>query len=92
MTPYVQQSRTTQEQQEQRREEQSFEHVAAPALSNGLEVAAFGPVAAAVKALFKIAPMVFEGMSIPDGTNFPSPKNLFVNELIARQVELLKAA
>ena len=92
MTPYVQQSRTTQEQQEQRQQDRGFEHLGAPVLSNVLELATFGPGPAAVKALFKIAPMVFEGMNIPDGTNLPSIKNVFVNDLIAQQASLLKAA
>lgn len=92
MTPYIEQSRTTQEQQEQRKQDRGFEHVAAPVLSTGLEMATFGPGPAAVKALFKIAPMIFEGMSIPDGTNLPSAKNVFVNDLINKQASLLTAS
>lgn len=91
MTPIVEQTRTTQEQQEQR-QNRGFEHLAAPALSTGLEMATFGPGPAAVKALFKIAPMVFDGMNIANGTNLPNIKNVFVNDLIAQQASLLKAA
>lgn len=91
MTPFVEQKRTTQEQQEQR-QDRGFEHVAAPALSEAFEKATFGPGPESVKILFRAFPRLFEGMSIPDGTNFPSPKNLLVNELIAQQMKLHKAA
>jgi hypothetical protein len=89
MAPIIEQSRTTQEQQQQDR---GFEHLAAPALSKIFEMATFGPGPAAVRALFQIAPSVFDGMNIANGTNLPSIKNVLVEELLAEQAALSLAA
>jgi hypothetical protein len=91
MALYVEQSRAPQRQQEESRD-RGFEHLAAPALSTGLEFATFGPGPAAVKAVFKKAPSVFEGMNVANGTNLPSIKNVLVNDLIAQQISFLVAA
>ena len=82
MTPFVEQKRTTQEQQEQRREERSFEHLGAEVHSTIWRSAKFGEEAAKVRDLFRRNPNVFEGMNIADGTNLPNLKNLFVNLLL----------
>ena len=89
MAPIVEQSRTTEEQKQQDR---GFEHLAAPALSKIFEMATFGPGPAAVRALFQIAPSVFDGMNIANGTNLPSIKNVLVEELLAEHAALSLAA
>ena len=76
----VETKRTTQE--EGQRRDRGFEHVAAPAVSTTLEVSNFGSQCARVRSLFKSHPAVFEGMNIPDGTNLPNLKNLFVALLL----------
>lgn len=86
----VETKRTTQE--EEQRKDRGFEHLGAPALSLGLDAVAFGPGPAAVKALFMINPLVFEGMNIPNGTNLPNLKNYFVDVLLGEMTAPLKAA
>jgi len=89
MQPSLQPQRTQQEEQQRDR---PFEHLAAPALSTALDAVAFGPGPAAVKALFKMDPLIFRGMNIADGTNLPSLKNVLVATLLGEQEARVKAA
>ncbi len=92
MGPTVEQQRqsTQQEQRQVRSSEHSgFEHLAAPALHRGLEMATFSPELAAFKLLFKLAPDMFEGMSLSNGENLPNRRNVFVMSAIAGLQDLI---
>lgn len=71
MTLSVAQSRTTQEQQDQR-QDRGFEHLAAPALSKTLEMFVFPKSCEVIKILHLKAPQIFEGLSPSDGTTLPN--------------------
>ena len=80
MTPFVEQKRTTQEQQEQR-QDRGFEHVAAPVLSKPLEMYAFSPLCRRIADLHVSNPGAFVGISHSDGTNLPNAKTVFMYSL-----------
>ena len=72
MTPYVQQSRTTQEQQEQQGQDRGFEHAGAPVLSKTLEMFTFPKACEVIKILHLKVPQIFEGLSPSDGSTLPN--------------------
>ena len=72
--------KTTQE--EERRRDRGFEHVAAPAVSAAFEALTFGVGPASVKILFQMNPFAFEGTNVADGTNMPNFKNVHIAQLL----------
>lgn len=87
MGPTVEQQR--QSTQQEQRQDRGFEHLAAPALHRGLEMATFSPELAAFKLLFKLAPDIFNGMSISNGENLPNRQNVFVMSAITGLQDLI---
>ena len=84
MTPQTEQRR---EQREEKRQDQfDLGRLATPVLKTGLERHSFGVGPQTVKELFLERPGIFRGTTIPDGTNFPSKKNLFVSMLIEERM------
>jgi len=76
--------------QNQERQDRGFEHLAAPALHRGLEMATFGsPELAAWKLLFKIAPNIFKGMSVA-GRDLPNKQTVFAMAAAAGMKDLLE--
>lgn len=79
--------------------DRGFEHLAAPLLHRGLEMATFSPELAAWKLLFRLAPGICDGMSVSNGENLPNKRNVFalsaiagLRDLIARGGSNLRAA
>lgn len=85
----VETKRTTRE--EEQRQDRMVEQVTASAQSMVFEMATFGPKAAKVRDLFRLNPAVFVGMNIPNGTNLPNLKNLFVAILLGEPLQLARS-
>ncbi len=91
-----QQRRTTADEQ---RQERGFEHLAAPALHRGLELATFSAESVAWKLLFKLAPDLCKEMSVSNGENLPNKQSVFalsaaagLKDMITRGGPNLRAA
>ena len=67
------------------RQQQGFEHVAAPSLHAGLDLATatFSPQLEPFRLLFKLAPDIGEGMSVSNGENLPNRMNVFFLSALA---------
>lgn len=87
MGPTVEQQRnSTQTEQSQDR---GFEHLAAPLLHRGLEMATFSPELAAWKLLFKLAPDICNRMSPSNGENLPNKESVFALSAVAGLQDLI---
>ncbi len=76
MGPTTQQTRPA---TDDNRQQQGFEHRAAPSLHAGLDLATatFSPQLEPFRLLFKLAPDIGTGMSVSNGENLPNRMNVF---------------